>query len=99
MQVRNFEIKPAIIQMIQQTIQFGGSSQEDDNVYITNFLEICNTFKYNEVTDDAIHLTLSFLTKRQSKTMSQFFTTKYHYFLEGLSIEISSKIFHFGQDS
>ena len=44
--------------MIQQTVQFGGLSQEDPNVHIANFLEICDTFKHNEVTDDAIRLRL-----------------------------------------
>ena len=57
-QANNFEIKPAIIQMIQQTIQFGGLSQEDPNVHIANFLKICDTFKHNGVTDDAIRLRL-----------------------------------------
>ncbi|XP_023892547.2 uncharacterized protein LOC112004530 [Quercus suber] len=57
-QANNFEIKQAIIQMIQQTVQFGGLSQEDPNVHIANFLEICDTFKHNGVTDDAIRLKL-----------------------------------------
>ena len=57
-QANNFEIKSAIIQMIQQTVQFGGLSQEDPNVHIANFLEICDTFKHNGVTDDAIRLRL-----------------------------------------
>ena len=57
-QANNFEIKPAIIQMIQQTVQFGGLSQEDPNVHIANFMEICDTFKHNGVIDDAIRLRL-----------------------------------------
>ena len=57
-QANNFEIKSAIIQMIQQTVQFGGLSQEDPNVHIANFSGICDTFKHNGVTDDAIQLRL-----------------------------------------
>ena len=53
----NFEIKPAIIQMVQNN-QFGGSPNDDVNAHIDSFLEICDTFKYNGVTDDAIRLRL-----------------------------------------
>src|SRR5262249_61993280 len=53
-----FEIKPAIIQMIQNTVQFGGLLIEDPNSHIASFLEICNTFKANGVSNDAIRLRL-----------------------------------------
>ena len=46
-QANNFEIKPAIIQMIQTSVQFGGFSNDDPNQHLSNFLEICNTFRYN----------------------------------------------------
>ncbi|KAF7821315.1 hypothetical protein G2W53_026770 [Senna tora] len=37
---------------------FGGSPIEDPNNHILNFLEICDTFKHNGVSDDAIRLRL-----------------------------------------
>ncbi|XP_031262802.1 uncharacterized protein LOC116120972 [Pistacia vera] len=57
-QANNFEIKPTIIQMIQQSVQFGGNPNEDPNSHIANFFKICNTFKANGVLDDAIRLRL-----------------------------------------
>lgn len=54
----NFEIKSTIIQMIQLTCQFSCLAHEDPNAHIGNFLEICDTFKHNGVTDDAIRLRL-----------------------------------------
>ncbi|KAF7841764.1 uncharacterized protein G2W53_004062 [Senna tora] len=57
-QANNFEIKPATIQLLQANGQFGGSPIEDPNNHILNFLEICDTFKHNGVSDDAICLRL-----------------------------------------
>ncbi|XP_073139096.1 uncharacterized protein [Henckelia pumila] len=54
----HFEIKPAIIQMIQNTLQFGGSVIDEPYVHITNFMEICDTFKIQGVSDDVIRLRL-----------------------------------------
>lgn len=56
--VNHFEISLAIIQMIQQIVQFGKLSQEDPNIHIANSLEICDTFKHNGVIDDVEHLKL-----------------------------------------
>ncbi|KAJ4717074.1 Retrotransposon gag protein [Melia azedarach] len=57
-QANNFEIKPAIIQMIQTSDQFNGLAHEDPNAHITNFLEICDTFRHNGVSDDVVKLRL-----------------------------------------
>ena len=54
----NFEIKPNVIQMVQQLVQFGGLLDEDPNAHIASFIEICDTFKINGVSDDAIRLRL-----------------------------------------
>ncbi|KAF7824295.1 uncharacterized protein G2W53_022439 [Senna tora] len=57
-QANKFEIKLATIQLLQANGQFGGSPVEDPNNHILYFLEICDTFKHNGVSDDAIRLRL-----------------------------------------
>ncbi|KAI3461414.1 hypothetical protein Pfo_018077 [Paulownia fortunei] len=56
-QANNFEIKLAVIQMVRAN-QFCGLANEDPNAHIASFLKICDTFKQNGVTDDAIRLRL-----------------------------------------
>ncbi|XP_073120176.1 uncharacterized protein [Henckelia pumila] len=51
-----FEIKSAIIQMVQNTVQFCGMTIDDPYAHLTNFLEICDTFKMQGVFDDSIRL-------------------------------------------
>ena len=41
-----------------KTTQFGGSPTENPKDHISNFVELCDTFKYNGVTEDAIRLLL-----------------------------------------
>ena len=65
----NFEIKPAIIQMIQTSVQFGGLATDDPNTHITNFLEIRDIFKHNRVFDDTVRLRL-FLFSLRDKAKS-----------------------------
>ena len=45
-----------------------GLLQEDPKTHISNFLDVCDTIKYNGVSDDAIHLWLfPFLLKDKAK--------------------------------
>lgn len=54
--------------MIHNTVQFEGSALDDPNTHIADFLEICDTFKFNDVTDDAIRLHLfSFSLRDKAK--------------------------------
>ena len=53
----NFEIKPSIIQMVQNN-QFRGLQGEDPYAHILTFLNVCATFNINGVTDDVIRLRL-----------------------------------------
>ena len=54
-QANNFELKSITLQLLQG-IQFHGLAHEDLNAHILNFLEVCDTVKYNGVSDDAIRL-------------------------------------------
>ena len=47
-----------MIQMIQTTVQFSRHMQHDPNAHISNFFELCDAFKINGVSDDAIRLRL-----------------------------------------
>lgn len=54
-QANNFELKPALISMVQHN-QFSGSAMESPHTHIRNFLEYCNTMKFNGVSFDVIRL-------------------------------------------
>ncbi|KAG9453395.1 hypothetical protein H6P81_006299 [Aristolochia fimbriata] len=60
----NFEIKTQILSMIQNNYQFGGLSHEEPNEHIEKFLEICDTFRFKDVTNEAVWLRLFPFTLR-----------------------------------
>ncbi|XP_073309941.1 uncharacterized protein [Primulina huaijiensis] len=53
----NFELKPALINMVQQN-QFGEAATADPHLHLRTFLEITDTVKINGVSDDIIRLRL-----------------------------------------
>lgn len=69
-QANNFELKPALINMVQQS-RFGGTALEDPHEHIRTFLEYCNTLKQNGVTPCCYQIvTVSILFERWSKSMA-----------------------------
>jgi hypothetical protein len=53
----SFELKPALINMVQQS-PFCGKASKDANAHLQHFLEICSTFTIRGVTQDAVRLHL-----------------------------------------
>ena len=57
-----FELKPSYVTMIQNSVQFHGLPSEDPNLHIANFLEMCDMFRANGASYDAIRLRLFLFT-------------------------------------
>ena len=56
-QANNFKLKSVTLQMLQN-IQLHGLPNENLNMHLTNFIEVCDTVKYNGVTEEALRLRL-----------------------------------------
>ena len=56
-QANNFELKGVTLQMLHN-IQFHRLPSENPNAHVTSFIEVCNTVKYNRVTEEALRLRL-----------------------------------------
>ena len=56
-EANNFELKPALITMVQQQ-QFKGHPSEDPNEHLGRFMRMANTVKLNRVRPDVIKLQL-----------------------------------------
>ncbi|XP_042472515.1 uncharacterized protein LOC122055205 [Zingiber officinale] len=54
-EANNFEIKPAVIHMVQQN-QFRGGPHEDPNHYLELFYEICGMMKVNDAPPESVSL-------------------------------------------
>ncbi|KAG9450268.1 hypothetical protein H6P81_010233 [Aristolochia fimbriata] len=57
-QANNFDFKPQLLLMLETHYQFSGLANEDPNDHLERFLDLCATFKYNGVSDDAARLRL-----------------------------------------
>jgi hypothetical protein len=53
----SFELKPALINMVQQS-PFYGKASEDANAHLQRFLDIYKTFTIRGITQDAVHFCL-----------------------------------------
>jgi hypothetical protein len=95
-----------------QANPFSGKPNEDDNVHLQHFLEVCRTFAIRGVTDDAIRLRLfPFSLLRKAKQWfyaerdaintwdkcSKAFLTKF--FLVGKTNALRARIFGFQQQN
>ena len=56
-QGNNFKLKAMTLQMLQN-ILFHGLPSENLNMHLTNFIEVCDTIKYNGVTEEVLRLRL-----------------------------------------
>ena len=56
-QANNFELKVVTLQMLQN-IMFHRLPSENPNMHLTNFIEVCDTIKYNGVAEEALRLRL-----------------------------------------
>ena len=54
-QARYFELKPSLINMVQQN-QFGGLPSENPHQHLTTFIELMETVKIHEVPNDALRM-------------------------------------------
>ena len=76
-QANNFELKPVTLQILQNIQLHGLASKKKPNTHLTNFTEVCDTVKYNEVTKEALRLRLfplSFSDKAKHWLISQLLT-------------------------
>ena len=83
-QANNFELKLVTLQMLQN-IMFHGLPNENPNMHLTNFLKVCDTIKYNGVTEEALRLRLFPLSLGDR-------ATGLHYFMERLSAEVPDQV-------
>lgn len=82
-QMNNFKIKHVLLQLIQQE-QLKGSPMEDPNFHINNFLQLCDNFKVNVASDDAIQLRLfPILTEGEIQVLVAVTTTRQHHYMDG----------------
>ncbi|XP_022873080.1 uncharacterized protein LOC111392023 [Olea europaea var. sylvestris] len=54
----NFQLKTNVIQLFQNGHQFYGRTEENPHNHLSHFLEMCQNFRYQGISDDTIRLRL-----------------------------------------
>ncbi|KAL4377135.1 hypothetical protein GQ457_02G026990 [Hibiscus cannabinus] len=57
-EAEHFELKPVMFNMVNTLGQFGGTPNENARQHVKSFLDICNSFKIHEVSNDVLKLKL-----------------------------------------
>ncbi|XP_058733173.1 uncharacterized protein LOC131604769 [Vicia villosa] len=57
-EANNFELKPGLIQMVQNSTMFRGALTKDPNAHLKNFVRVSDSIKCNGVTPEAIRMQL-----------------------------------------
>ncbi|KAL8542983.1 hypothetical protein ACS0TY_003751 [Phlomoides rotata] len=68
-QANNFEISQSLVRLLMEK-QFERSDEEDPNLHLSHFLELADTIKYNEVSEDVKKLRMfSFTLTGRAKAL------------------------------
>jgi hypothetical protein len=93
----SFELKPALINMVQQS-PFRGKASKDANAHLQDFLEICSTFTIRGVSQDAVRLRLFPFSLFVKAKQWFFFNKEVVSTWEKCSNAFLTKFFSVGQD-
>ncbi|KAL3502641.1 hypothetical protein ACH5RR_037090 [Cinchona calisaya] len=90
---KNFDIKPGLLQTMQQLAMSSGSSHKDPNLHLPNSKEICNIFKKRRECRCVQTENVPFFSKGQSQGMAVRIPTGAFITWDGLAQSFITKYF------